>query len=149
MRGPSPAGTATDCRDIETFAIDEESSRRQSLTHCNAKFTSLSADARVRWALGNLPGTHILSSSFGAQSAVTLHLLTQQKPDIPVVMIDTGYLFPETYRFVDELTRRFNLNLKVYRAPISPAWQEARFGKRWETALVNSMPTTTRLRSNP
>jgi phosphoadenosine phosphosulfate reductase len=74
----------------------------------------------------------MLSSSFGAQAAVMLHMLTQQFPDIPVVLTDTGYLFPETYQFIDELTERLNLNLQVYRAPMSGAWQEARFGKLWE-----------------
>ena len=82
-----------------------------------------------------LPGQHIVSSSFGAQSAVMLHLVTRQQPDIPVVFIDTGYLFPETYRFVDELTQRLNLNLRVYRPEVSGAWQEARYGKRWEQDL--------------
>ena len=76
-------------------------------------------------------GNHVLSSSFGAQAAVSLHLATQVYPDIPVVLVDTGYLFPETYRFVDELTERLKLNLKIYRSELSPAWQEARFGQRW------------------
>lgn len=92
----------------------------------------MNAEESVAWALKNLPGQHIVSSSFGAQSAVMLHLVTRQKPDIPVVLIDTGYLFPETYRFVDELTARLELNLKVFRAEESNAWQEARYGKRWE-----------------
>ncbi len=35
----------------------------------------------------------------GAQAAVMLHLATQVRPDIPVVFVDTGYLFPETYEF--------------------------------------------------
>ncbi len=48
------------------------------------------------------------------------------------MLVDTGYLFPETYRFVDELTARLKLNLHVYRAAVSPAWQEARHGKQWE-----------------
>jgi phosphoadenosine phosphosulfate reductase len=89
------------------------------------------AEERVAWALDKLPGEYIVSSSFGAQSAVMLHLVTRQKPDIPVVLVDTGYLFPETYRFVDELADRFSLNLKVYRPRLSAAWQEARHGKRW------------------
>jgi phosphoadenosine phosphosulfate reductase len=50
-------------------------------------------------------------------------------------MIDTGYLFPDTYRFADELAERLHLNLKVYRALQSPAWQEARYGKLWEQGL--------------
>ncbi|MEI2421400.1 phosphoadenosine phosphosulfate reductase family protein, partial [Arthrospira platensis SPKY2] len=52
-------------------------------------------------------------------------------PGILVILIDTGYLFPETYRFIDELTARLGLNLKVYRSALSPAWQEARHGPRW------------------
>jgi len=94
------------------------------------------AEERIAWALANLPGEHIVSSSFGAQSAVMLHLLTRQKPDIPVVLVDTGYLFPETYRFIDELTDRLELNLKVYRPLTSAAWQEARHGARWEYGLA-------------
>lgn len=96
----------------------------------------MSAEQRVASALKSLPGQHIVSSSFGAQSAVMLHLVTQQAPDIPVVFIDTGYLFKETYQFVDELTARLSLNLKVYRPEASGAWQEARHGKRWEQGKV-------------
>ncbi|MEO1244685.1 MAG: phosphoadenylyl-sulfate reductase [Pseudomonadota bacterium] len=96
---------------------------------------AMTAEDRIAWSLAELPGEHILSSSFGAQSAVMLHLLVSQKPDLPVVFIDTGYLFPETYRFVDSLTRRLALNLKVYRSELSSAWQEARYGRRWEDGL--------------
>lgn len=92
----------------------------------------MTAEERIAWALANLPGEHMVSSSFGAQSAVMLHLVTRQKPDIPVVLIDTGYLFPETYRFIDDLTDRLALNLKIYRPRTSPAWQEARYGQRWK-----------------
>ncbi len=95
----------------------------------------MKAEDRVASALRTLPGRHIVTSSFGAQSAVMLHLVTRQKPDIPVVLIDTGYLFPETYQFVDELTDRLNLNLKVYQPRLSSAWQEARYGNRWEQGL--------------
>ena len=121
-----------DCLREAGFAVGEQESRRQSLEHCNARFAALAAPERVRWALANLPGNHVLTSSFGAQAAVTLHLVTSLEPDIPVILIDTGYLFPETYRFVDELTERLGLNLSVYRSPLSPAWQEARYGRRWE-----------------
>lgn len=92
----------------------------------------MTAEERVAWALEKLPGKHMLSSSFGAQAAVMLHLVTRQRPDIPVVLIDTGYLFPETYRFVDDLASRLDLNLRVFRPRHSAAWQEARHGTRWE-----------------
>ncbi len=52
---------------------------------------------------------------------MSLHLVNQIHPDIPVILTDTGYLFPETYRFIDELTDKLKLNLKVYRATESAA----------------------------
>ena len=91
-----------------------------------------SAEQRVAWALESLSGEHALSSSFGAQSALSLHLVTRLAPGIPVVVVDTGYLFPETYQFIDELSTRLSLNLRVHRAPLTPAWLEAREGRLWE-----------------
>jgi phosphoadenosine phosphosulfate reductase len=64
-----------------------------------------------------------------------LHLVTRAAPGIPVVLIDTGYLFPETYRFIDELTMRLDLNLHTFRSESSPAWQETRWGRLWEQGL--------------
>jgi len=116
--------------------FDEVETRAQAVAHCNAHFESLSAEGRVAWALEHLPGTHVLTSSFGIQAAILLHLVTRQRADIPVVFIDTGYLFAETYSFVDALTERLKLNLKVYRSPYSPAWQESRHGQRWQLGLA-------------
>jgi len=90
----------------------------------------------VAWTLERFAGATVLSSSFGAQSAVMLHMVSRQQPDIPVVLVDTGYLFPETYRFVDELTERLGLALQVYQPALSPAWQEARHGRLWEQGLA-------------
>jgi phosphoadenosine phosphosulfate reductase len=107
----------------------------QALAELNQWLATLSAQQRIEWALVSLAGSHVVSSSFGAQSAVSLHMATRIKADLPVILIDTGYLFPETYRFVDELTARLALNLKVYRPQIGIAWMEARLGKLWERGL--------------
>ena len=115
-----------------TEVLDEGRSREIAAEHANVTLAGLTAQERVAWALEHLPGRFVMSSSFGAQSAVMLHMVTQQRPDIPVILVDTGYLFPETYRFIDELTDRLALNLKIYRPVTSAAWQEARHGKRWE-----------------
>lgn len=106
-----------------------------NLVEENTKLESLSAEDRVAWAVKSFPNDLVLSSSFGAQAAVCLHMATSQVPDIPVILVDTGYLFPETYQFIDEMTERLKLNLKVYRAEFSPAWQESRYGKLWEKGL--------------
>jgi len=115
--------------------LAQDSATQQAwLAEANHLLTPLTAAERVRWALDNLPLNPMLSSSFGIQAAVMLHLVTAQQADIPVVLTDTGYLFPETYQFIDQLTEQLNLNLKVYRAALSPAWQEARFGQLWQSA---------------
>lgn len=116
--------------DLVTAAEDA-----RALAELNRHLESRSAEARVAWALEHLPSRHALSSSFGAQAAASLHLLTSAKPDIPVILIDTGYLFPETYRFVDELSQRLALNLKIYRPERSVAWLRARYGELWQQGL--------------
>lgn len=116
--------------DLVTAAEDE-----RALDDLNAWLERLNANERLAWALATLPGRHVLSSSFGAQSAVLLHLATAHQADVPVVLIDTGYLFPETYRFADQLTEHLRLNLKVFRPAIGSAWMEARLGRLWENGV--------------
>jgi phosphoadenosine phosphosulfate reductase len=101
-------------------------------THLNDWLASVDAATRVRWSLENLPGPFALSSSFGAQAAVSLHLVAQADPGIPVILIDTGYLFPETYQFIDQLQKKLNLNIQRFSSPQSVAEFEAQYGKLWE-----------------
>ena len=98
----------------------EDQSPQFDLETMNRELESLSAEQRVGWALERYPGRVVLTSSFGAQSAVCLHMVVSQQADIPVVLVDTGYLFPETYRFIDELSEQLSLNLRIYRAELSP-----------------------------
>jgi len=120
---------------VRWFGADPELNDREALAVVNRSLGSLPALQRVEQAIELLPGTHVLSSSFGAQSAVMLHLVNQVVPGIPVVLVDTGYLFPETYQFIDELTEKLGLNLKIYRPDASAAWQESRYGKLWDKGL--------------
>lgn len=41
----------------------------------------------------------VASSSFGLQASVMLHLISKHAPEIPIIFVDTGYCFPETYQF--------------------------------------------------
>ena len=107
----------------------------KALSALNRWLGNLPAQERVRWALDSLAGPHALSTSFGVQSAVSLHLMTQAKPDIPVILVDTGYLFAETYRYADALSERLRLNLQIYRPTVSRAWMEARHGRLWEQGV--------------
>ena len=101
----------------------------------HAQLADADAPAAVRWAGDTFGDGLVLTTSFGVQSAVMLHLVTRELPGVPVIFIDTGFHFQETYRFADELTGRLGLNLKVYAAAESPSWFVARHGRLWENDL--------------
>lgn len=100
-----------------------------------AQIEAAPAEERIRVAYQHYGERLVLSTSFGVQSAVMLHMVTQIVPQIPILFIDTGYLFPETYRFAAELGQRLSLNLKTFRSQQSAAQQEALYGKLWEQGL--------------
>ena len=95
-------------------------------------FSKKSAEDRIRWAIQRFPEKAILTTSFGAQSSALLHLATQIQPDLPVLFIDTGFHFPETISFAEEITRKLKLNLKTYRPLLSAEEIESRYGQIWE-----------------
>ena len=105
----------------------------------NQKLAKAEATELVKWGLEVFGDRMVMSTSFGIQSAVMLHLVTRVVPDIPVIWVDTGYLPAETYIFAEQLTSRLNLNLKVYQSPMSPARMEAIHGKLWEKNDVEAL----------
>ena len=66
----------------------------QALSALNQWLAAMPAQERIAWAFESLAGPHALSTSFGVQSAVSLHLLTQAKPDgLLVVPVDQVVAF--------------------------------------------------------
>ena len=49
-----------------------------------------------------------------------------------MILIDTGYLFPETYQFIEQLTRQLSLNIQRFAEPAARGRFEAQYGKLWE-----------------
>ena len=110
----------------------EKISTVESVVSSYPNLEDSTAFARIQWAKNTFGDSLVMSTSFGIQSAVLLHLVTQQIPNIPIIFIDTGYLFPETYSLAEDLTKRLKLNLLTYRANLAPKEQEDRYGKLWE-----------------
>jgi len=75
-----------------------------------------------------------LVSSFGAESAVLLHLAAKVKPDIPVLFLDTGMLFGQTLDYRRQLAARLGLtdvrDLRPHYQDLATADPEA---KLWQT----------------
>jgi phosphoadenosine phosphosulfate reductase len=123
-----------------------ETAAALDLDAVNARLAEAPPQDVIRWAGETFGDGLVLSSSFGVQSAVMLHLVTQVLPGVPVIFIDTGFHFQETYRFADELTERLKLNLKVYAPAESPAWFVARHGQLWESENPDDLNRYDRLR---
>jgi len=99
----------------------------------SAELASLKAGDRLRVLHERYGSRLVATTSFGIQAVVMLHLIHEHAPEIPVVFIDTGYLFDETYRYIDEVTKRFpKLDLRVYQPALTAARMEALYGKLWE-----------------
>ena len=94
-----------------------------------------SAEQRIDWAIQNFSQNIFMSTSFGIQSAVMLHIITQKIPHIPIVFIDTGYLFPETYEFAETLSKRLKLKVLTFKSLVEPKQQELKYGKLWEQGI--------------
>jgi phosphoadenosine phosphosulfate reductase len=73
-------------------------------------------------------GAACITSSFQAECVVLVHLLKEQRADIPVLFLETGYHFPETLAYRDQMTRDWNLNLVNLEAKQSVKEQEELFG---------------------
>jgi len=69
-----------------------------------------------------------ITSSFQAECVVLVHMLKEQRPHIPVLFLETGYHFPETLQYRDQMTRDWNMNLVNLEAKQSVKEQEALFG---------------------
>lgn len=98
----------------------------------SASLAPLRAGQRLAFLYEQLGDRLVASTSFGLQAAVMLHLIHEHAPKIPVVFIDTGFLFPETYQYAEELTSRLDIDLRIYQPAVSAARMQALWGNLWE-----------------
>src|ERR1051325_2008211 len=86
----------------------------------NSLFEKQHPSKIIEWAVAEFAGEVVMTSSFGDQASVLIHLAACVKPDIRIIFVDTGYLFPETHQFMELMRRRFNLNVWTYRTRNDP-----------------------------
>lgn len=116
----------------QSLKLLKSEERSLDLDSVNRDLSGARPETILAWARDTFRDQLILTSSFGAESALMLHLVSRVIPNVPVVFLDTGYLFPETYEFAEELRKRFQLNLRVYTPEFTAARLEAIHGKLWE-----------------
>tara|TARA_Y100001968_G_C19188674_1_gene634078 strand:+ start:56 stop:826 length:771 start_codon:yes stop_codon:yes gene_type:complete len=113
----------------------------KSIEDTSKDLEKLTPQEQLEWGLKQFDEKFVLTTSFGIQSAVLLHMtvLFKSIKTPKVIWIDTGYLPKETYDYAEQLTKLFGLDLVVAQSHISPARMEALYGRLWETGLPEDL----------
>jgi phosphoadenosine phosphosulfate reductase len=85
----------------------------------NTRLELLSPEDRLAFAVDLFGDKLMFTSSFGAGSAVLLHLWSRVAKNLPMIFLDTGFLFLETLAYKDELANRLGLNVKTVHPEIA------------------------------
>jgi phosphoadenosine phosphosulfate reductase len=96
---------------VEPPALPVPQLHDEELAELNKEFERLSAPKIIQWAVDNFAPHLSLAASM--QDAVLIDLAVKVDPAIEVVFIDTGYHFPETLQTVEDVRRRYGLNLRM------------------------------------
>ena len=101
------------------------------------RFETYTAEEVIAGVLASKGESRVcLTCSFQAEDIVVLHLLRERLRDVPVLFLETGYHFAETYEFRDKLAREWQLNLVNVVPRKTVAEQESELG-----VLYSSEPT--------
>jgi len=78
--------------------------------------------------LSNGTGKSCVTCSFQAEDMIVVRLLKERIPEIPVLFLDTGYHFAQTYEYRDQMTKEWSLNLQNVLPKNTVQEQESQFG---------------------
>src|SRR5215468_2191305 len=101
----------TDIAPTRTTAKTPDDFTDAELAELSVEFERLPATKVIQWAVDNFAPHLALTASM--TDAVLIDLAAKVYPEIEVVFIDTGYHFPETLETVEDVRRRYGLNLKM------------------------------------
>jgi phosphoadenosine phosphosulfate reductase len=84
----------------------------------NARLERVTPEERLAFAVRTWSERLLFTSSFGAGSGVLLHMWSRVAPGLPVVVIDTGFLFDETHAYIELLRQRLGLTIEYARPQV-------------------------------
>ncbi len=97
------------------------------LSAVSAGFERAAPQAVIGWAVEQFGDDLTVACSF--EDAVLAHMAASVKPDVEILFLDTQYHFAETLWFVEEVRRRYDLNLRVIEPLVAP-------DNRWQTDVA-------------
>lgn len=98
------------------------------MENLSTEFESAHPQDILRWAAETYGEKLAVVTSFQITGIVTLHMLSQIAPETPVLTLDTGLLFPETYALIDTLEAKLGISITRIAPELSVVEQNENYG---------------------
>jgi len=85
----------------------------RELSELNTQFEAVHPEVVLAWTWETFGPSAVVTSSFQTQSVPLLHMMANRTPDMPVLFLDTGFHFPETLRYRDQIVTLLGLHVEV------------------------------------
>ena len=105
---------------IDARPLDSTKFSPAGLQTAAAELRAQSPEEILAWTLRTFPARTAVTVSFGGPGVALAYMASRIEPTTPIVFLDTGFLFPETYALRDELVKRYALNLVEYKPRSDP-----------------------------
>jgi len=99
-----------------------------NLNLINNQMALMSPQEIIEWSCKR---NSVLLSTFGSQAIILIDMAIKINKDIPIIMIDTGFLFNETYQYVETLKKNLNLNLTILTPNMTSQRMISTYGELW------------------
>ena len=86
---------------------------KQNVTTWQQKTIALNAEDRLKWAADCFPGKIVFASALGAEDQVLIDMIARLHLAIPVITLDTGRLFNETYTLIQRTEERYGIRFRI------------------------------------
>jgi len=114
-----------------SVAFDTERWSSDELDAINARFRNAPSEELLAWAADTFGQQLVLTCSFGGASGmVLLDMVARLGRSTPIVFLDTGLLFPETYATAEQAAQRYNITIEYQRPALSLIEQDTQHGPR-------------------
>jgi len=113
-----------------------ESSAIELAERTGARVEGWSAHQVLGWAYRHYQGGIAIASAFGVDGIALIDMAAQVWPQLRVFVLDTSFLFPETYRLIEQIETRYSISVQRVLPALSPETQAESYG----TALWSRDP---------
>lgn len=86
----------------------------KEIEEINIRFADAEPQALLKYLMPLMQGTIALSSSLSIEDQVLADMMLEIDPHVRIFTLDTGRLFPETYRLIDDTNHHYNIKMEVY-----------------------------------